>query len=148
MCISNAFNVPLTCTFPFSTTRISLPSDSFSKSMLSQLQMFMRNIFNHMNNHKQKHVEFSNKLLIVSDSNKIKKICNSMDHNKQCIFISNTVITHTGYQSAVSMDTMIDFFMLSNSLKNYCFTRYNWGSGFSEWISYLRNIPYRKKVYI
>jgi len=42
--------------------------------------------------------------------------------------------------------TIIEYIILSKSIRTYCFTRYSHGSGFSEQCSVLNNIPYQVQL--
>ena len=53
---------------------------------------------------------------------------------------------HLGEQADNSdvglIDTLVDFFIMSNASRIISFSPYNWGSGFSQWCSILHNIPF------
>jgi hypothetical protein len=83
------------------------------------------------------------KYLILSDNNQIKLLLKKVFPQ---VVIQLTKITHLGESvnpddNAV-METMLDFYLMSNAFQIISFSPYNWGSGFSQWCSVLYKIPY------
>ena len=85
--------------------------------------------------------------MLLSDNNYIKKL---MKEKIPSLIIQNRPITHLGEQTELSdvevMNTMLDFYTMANSNKIFSFSKFGWGSGFSEWCSVVYNIPYVKII--
>ena len=94
-----------------------------------------------------KNINPESKNLLLSDNNYIKKL---MKERFPSLIIQNRPITHLGEQSELSdvevMNTMLDFYTMANSNKIFSFSKFGWGSGFSEWCSVVYNIPYVKII--
>ena len=94
-----------------------------------------------------KNINPESKYLLLSDNNYIKKL---MKERFPSLIIQNRPITHLGEQSELSdvevMNTMLDFYTMANSNKIFSFSKFGWGSGFSEWCSVVYNIPYVKII--
>lgn len=82
------------------------------------------------------------KYLILSDSTGLKK---EFAPYTNCVFQQNK-ITHLGQQQTLDDDavrnTMMDFYLMSQSNHIYSYSGYIHGSGFSKWCAFLYNIPY------
>ena len=90
-------------------------------------------------------IKMGTKYLVLSDNNQIKLLLTQIF--PQFIFqMSN--ITHLGesinQDDQSIMETLLDFYLMSNSFQIISFSPYNWGSGFSQWCSILYNIPFIK----
>ena len=94
-----------------------------------------------------KNINLESKYLLLSDNNYIKKL---MKEKIPSLIIQNRPITHLGEQTELSdvevMNTMLDFYTMANSNKIFSFSKFGWGSGFSEWCSVVYNIPYVKII--
>jgi hypothetical protein len=82
------------------------------------------------------------KYLILSDSMGLKK---EFAPYTNCVF-QQKKITHLGQQQTLDEDavrnTMMDFYLMSQSNHIYSYSVYIHGSGFSKWCAVLYNIPY------
>ena len=82
------------------------------------------------------------KYLILSDSTGLKK---EFAPYTNCVF-QQKKITHLGEQQTLDEDavrnTMMDFYLMSQSSHIYSYSVYIHGSGFSKWCAVLYNIPY------
>jgi hypothetical protein len=90
-----------------------------------------------------KNMKEGTKYLILSDNNQIKLLLKKVFPQ---VVIQLTKIAHLGESvnpddNAV-METMLDFYLMSNAFQIISFSPYNWGSGFSQWCSVLYKIPY------
>ena len=103
---------------------------------LEQISQFLKN-----------NMSTNSRYLLLSDNNYIKKL---MKEKIPSLIIQNRPITHLGEQSTLSdvevMNTMLDFYTMANSNKIFSFSKFGWGSGFSEWCSVVYNIPYVKII--
>jgi hypothetical protein len=90
-----------------------------------------------------KNMKPGTKYLILSDNNQIKLLLKKVFPQ---IVIRMTRITHLGESTNSTddsiMDTLLDFYLMSNAFQIISFSPYNWGSGFSKWCSVLYKIPY------
>jgi len=90
-----------------------------------------------------KNMKEGTKYLILSDNNQIKLLLKKIFPQ---IVIQLTKITHLGESVNPDddsiMETMLDFYLMSNAFQIISFSPYNWGSGFSQWCSVLYKIPY------
>ena len=88
----------------------------------------------------------TNKYLILSDNNQLKQLFKKYDN---CV-VQIKPITHLGEQRQLKdeevKNTMLDFYLMSQSKHIYAVTVYGHGTGFSKWCSVLHNIPYDIKV--
>lgn len=92
---------------------------------------------------------FKNKnidILLVADNNEIKLLLNEEFPNIKFLVYN---ITHIGegvdLETEKVKNTMIDFFLMSNSSAIYSLTSYPHGSGFSYWCAKMYGIPYKCK---
>jgi hypothetical protein len=90
-----------------------------------------------------KNMKEGTKYLILSDNNQIKLLLKKVFPQ---VVIQLTKIAHLGESvnpgdNAV-METLLDFYLMSNAFQIISFSPYNWGSGFSQWCSVLYKIPY------
>jgi hypothetical protein len=90
-----------------------------------------------------KNMKEGTKYLILSDNNQIKLLLKKFFPQ---IVIHLTKITHLGEsenpKDDAIMETLLDFYLMSNAFQIISFSPYNWGSGFSQWCSVLYKIPY------
>ena len=90
-----------------------------------------------------KNINPGKKYLIISDNNQIKFALKRVFPQ---LIIQISSIVHLGEQADNSdvglIDTLVDFFIMSNASRIISFSPYNWGSGFSQWCSILHNIPF------
>lgn len=116
-----------------------LNNDAINRESL----LFLDQIYNFLT----KNINPDSKYLLLSDNNYIKKL---MKEKIPSLIIQNRPITHLGEQSELSdvevMNTMLDFYTMANSNKIFSFSKFGWGSGFSEWCSVIYNIPYVKII--
>jgi hypothetical protein len=90
-----------------------------------------------------KNMKEGTKYLILSDNNHIKFLLKKVFPQ---LVIQLTKITHLGESvnpdDDAVMETLLDFYLMSNAFQIISFSPYNWGSGFSQWCSVLYKIPY------
>jgi len=90
-----------------------------------------------------KNMKLGTKYLILSDNNQIKLLLKKIFPQ---VIIQLTNIIHLGESDNPSdqavMETLLDFYIMSNAFQIISFSPYNWGSGFSQWCATLHNIPY------
>jgi len=90
-----------------------------------------------------KNMKEGTKYLILSDNNQIKLLLKKIFPQ---VVIQLTKIAHLGESvnpdDDAIMETMLDFYLMSNAFQIISFSPYNWGSGFSQWCSVLYKIPY------
>lgn len=90
-----------------------------------------------------KNMKSGTRYLILSDNNQIKLLLKKVFPQ---VVIQLTKITHLGEsvnpQDDAIMETLLDFYLMSNAFQIISFSPYNWGSGFSHWCSVLYKIPY------
>jgi hypothetical protein len=90
-----------------------------------------------------KNMKPATKYLLISDNNKIKILLKNIFPQ---ITIQISKIAHLGESINPSddsiMETLLDFYLMSNAFQIISFSPYNWGSGFSQWCSILYKIPY------
>jgi hypothetical protein len=90
-----------------------------------------------------KNMKEGTKYLILSDNNQIKLLLKKAFPQ---VVIQLTKITHLGEsvkpEDDAIMETLLDFYLMSNAFQIISFSPYNWGSGFSQWCSVLYKIPY------
>lgn len=90
-----------------------------------------------------KNMKLGTKYLILSDNNQIKLLLKKIFPQ---VIIQLTNIVHLGESTNPSdqavMETLLDFYIMSNAFQIIGFSPYNWGSGFSQWCATLHNIPY------
>jgi len=93
------------------------------------------------------------KILVFSDSNKFKKFVHSKNNPK--VIVVHKKSAHTSknpglfIMSDFSLDTAerdffyaaLDMRLMSKAEKIYSYSVYNWGSGFSFWLSKIFNVP-------
>jgi hypothetical protein len=82
------------------------------------------------------------KIFVFSDSIALKQLLKKQ-HN---IHYTETVPSHSMHADCNSQDMLVDWFMLQYSQHIYQFTNdyHNWGSGFSDSASWLRDVPITK----
>lgn len=90
-----------------------------------------------------KNMKPGTKYLILSDNNQIKLL---LKRTFPEVVIRLSKIAHLGESKNPDdesvMETLLDFYLMSNAFQIISFSPYNWGSGFSQWCSVLYNIPY------
>lgn len=83
------------------------------------------------------------KYLVLSDNNQIKILLKKIFPQ---LIIQMTNIMHLGEsvdpREEAIVETLLDFYLMSNAYQIVSFSPYNWGSGFSQWCSVLHNIPF------
>jgi hypothetical protein len=116
-----------------------LSNDTINQNNLLFFEQISQFLTNNMN--------ADSKYLLLADNNYIKKL---MKDRFPSIVVQNRPITHLGEQSELSdvevMNTLLDFYTMANSNKIFSFSKFNWGSGFSEWCGVVYNIPYVKVI--
>ena len=94
-----------------------------------------------------KNLNPDSKFLLLSDNNDIKIM---LKNKLPQLIVQVREITHLGEQTNLNdvqvMNTLLDFYTMANSNKIVSFSKFNWGSGFSEWCSVVYNIPYVKII--
>ena len=93
-----------------------------------------------------KHTNESTKYILISDCNALK---NSFKDRKN-FYVYFKDITHLG-ENFVKTDenvknTLLDFFIMSKSKNILSISKYEWGSGFSDWCANTYRIPIQKKL--
>ena len=90
-----------------------------------------------------KNMKLATKYLILSDNNQIKLLLKRIFPQ---VIIQMTNIVHLGESANPSdqaiMETLLDFYIMSNAFQIISFSPYNWGSGFSQWCATLHSIPF------
>jgi hypothetical protein len=90
-----------------------------------------------------KNMKEGTKYLILSDNNQIKLLLKKVFPQ---VVTKLTKITHLGEcvkpEDDAIMETLLDFYLMSNAFQIISFSPYNWGSGFSQWCGVLYKIPY------
>ena len=85
-------------------------------------------------------------ILLISDNNEIKLLLNDEFPNIKFLIYN---ITHIGegveLETKKVENTMLDFYLMSNSSAIYSLTSYPHGSGFSYWCAKMYGIPYKCK---
>jgi hypothetical protein len=85
-------------------------------------------------------------ILLIADNNIIKVLLNNIFPNIKFLIHD---ITHIGEGVQLEEDkvknTMLDFFLMSNSSFIFSLTSYPHGTGFSYWCAKMYNIPYESK---
>ena len=107
-------------------------NDIIDNNILLKLIEFIKNVNIHF---------FSKKKLLLTNSNKIKKLLKNI-FNDLIIDINN--ITHLAFSNndLSIRDTLCDMFMISKSEQVFSISSYAHGTGFSKYISLLYDIPY------
>ena len=92
-----------------------------------------------------KSIKTTNTYLILSDNNQMKLIIKKIFPH---VIIHMNDITHLGESTDQTdesiKNTLLDFYLMSNSYQIASFSAYNWGSGFSQYCSVIYNIPFSK----
>lgn len=81
-------------------------------------------------------------IFLITNNNKLKKTLIQKCPKIKTIFND---IAHTAYKETSEekiINTLKDFYIMSNSNSIYCFSVYTHGSGFSKWCAITYNIPY------
>ncbi len=85
-------------------------------------------------------------ILLIADNNEIKYL---LKNEFPSLKLDYKEITHLGEGVQLEREkvknTLLDFYIMSNSSYIYSFTSYPHGSGFSYWCSVVYNIPYKCK---
>ena len=113
-------------------------NDTINNTITTKLHNFVDKIC------KTKH---NSKLLLLSNSNKIKKILKNI-FNHLIIDINN--ITHLAFSNddLSIRDTLCDMFMISKAKDVFSISSYGHGTGFSKYICLLYDIPYYPYILI
>ena len=87
-------------------------------------------------------------ILLICDNSNIKYYL--LKNNKYKLKTLFHPISHIGEGVEIQYEsiknTMIDFYLLSQSSSIFCFSEYSHGSGFSQWCATIYNIPYVCKI--
>jgi hypothetical protein len=106
------------------------------------LNILTNEIFKIINNNNQLNTDF----LLIADNNEIKYF---MCENFNIIKTLYKDITHLGEGVELEREkiknTLLDFYLMSNSFYIFSFTVYPHGTGFSHWCSTVYDIPYTCK---
>ena len=106
--------------------------NAFTSGYMSNLITNIKNDVNEANNY-----------LLIADSNDVKKIIQKYFPNFKTLMIP---ITHFGegviLEEEKVKNTLIDFYLLSQSKSIFSYSAYQHGSGFSYWCAKTFNIPY------
>lgn len=81
-------------------------------------------------------------VIVMSNSSKLKQIIVDRYNFKE--FIIKPIHTNYNYSTDELRDTLVEFFIISNSIKIYQFSQYHHASGFSKRISEIYNIEFEK----
>ena len=104
-------------------------------------------IFEKVSEFLSKNLNPGSKFLLLSDNNAIKIM---LKKRLPQLIVQVREITHLGEKKNLDdvqvMNTLLDFYTMANSNKIISFSKFNWGSGFSQWCSVIYNIPYVKFV--
>jgi hypothetical protein len=107
-----------------------------------EVQPRTKNLFDQLRKTLAPLLNKDHKYLILSDSTGLKK---EFVPYANCVF-QQKKITHLGQQQRLDEDsvrnTMMDFYLMSQSNHIYSYSVYIHGSGFSKWCAVLYNIPY------
>jgi len=79
-------------------------------------------------------------IMIISDSFELKNILTQEFKTLE----SETEPSHMTLQNCNAVDTLIDYFTLTRARKIHQFSVYNWGSGFSDTVNWIFNVPLEK----
>ena len=82
----------------------------------------------------------SNPILIMSDSLELKTFLTS----KFNTISTPTIPVHVSNANENALDTLIDYFTLVNAKKIHQFSVHPWGSGFSDTVAYIFDVPIEK----
>jgi hypothetical protein len=103
-------------------------------------------IFKANQKEKEKENQKEKSILLISDNNEIKLLLNDEFPNIKFLVYN---ITHIGegveLETKKVENTMLDFYLMSNSSAIYSLTSYPHGSGFSYWCAKMYGIPYKCK---
>lgn len=104
-------------------------------------------LFEQVSEFLSKNLNPGSKFLLLSDNNEIKIM---LKNKIPQLIVQVREITHLGEKTDMNdiqvMNTLLDFYTMANSNKIVSFSKFNWGSGFSEWCSVVYNIPYVKII--
>lgn len=75
--------------------------------------------------------------LVMSDSLKLKQIISE----KWGLKCTSTTPAHLALENSAVLDTLVDFFILSRARIIHQFSVHHWGSGFSDSVNWLYNVP-------
>jgi len=110
-------------------------------------EYFMNGFASYIVSKLKKTINNSNLYIIISDNIQLKNFVNR--HFSNTSIINNTPV-HLGIGNIDEnnvMGTMFDFYIMANSSQIISFSRYNHGSGFSKWASFLFNKPYTQYIF-
>lgn len=113
-------------------------NDKINNTITTKLYKFVEKIC------KTKH---NSKILLLSNSNKIKKILKNIFNN---LIIDINNITHLAFSNddLSIRDTLCDMFMISKAKDVFSISSYGHGTGFSKYICLLYDIPYYPYILI
>ena len=137
-------------------TRLGLKSNFFTVIHLRCGDSFLLNnntdengilIFEKVSEFLSKNLNPDSKFLLLSDNNEIKIM---LKNKLPELIVEVEEIAHLGQSTNMNdvqvMNTLLDFYTMANSNKIVSFSRFDWGSGFSEWCSVIYNIEYVKII--
>jgi hypothetical protein len=76
-------------------------------------------------------------IVVISDSFQLKhEICNRFD-----IITTNTIPSHCALEASGVKDTLVDYFVMTRAKYIHQFSVHSWGSGFSDTINWVYDIP-------
>ena len=75
--------------------------------------------------------------LVMSDSFEVKQLISE----KWGIPSTPSIPAHMALESSSTLDTLVDFFILSRARTVHQFSVHHWGSGFSDSVNWLYNVP-------
>ena len=109
----------------------------------------VRNNFNlnHIKSIYDKYIKDKEKILLLSDNNELKKYTkHQIINNKKNIIINDIKISHIGYSKHTDelLDTLVEFFLVTESKYIETYSVYSWTSGFVLYPSIIFNIPLKK----
>ena len=104
---------------------------------------YIHTLINNIKNDLKNLVNRENNYLLIADSNDVKKIIKNYFPNFKTLI---KPITHFGegivLEEEKVKNTLIDFYLLSQSKAIFSYSAYKHGSGFSYWCAKTFNIPY------
>jgi hypothetical protein len=79
-------------------------------------------------------------IVVMSDSAELKKV---VSHHFGILAV-NTVPTHCALELVDAKDTLVDYFILSRAKHIHQFSVHHWGSGFSDTVNWVYDVPISK----
>lgn len=81
-------------------------------------------------------------VLIMSDSLELKTILTDLCGTVK----TETIPSHVSHENVNVVDTLIDYFTLVKARKIHSFSVHDWGSGFSETVNWIYDVPIEKHL--